>query len=211
MNILVYSLNEKDINQNQPSTKVAQTICPKCGENAKIKFKDYLITICGCKNNHITENILLEEYQNTQIIDENIIVYDVCKKGNKEKSLKKLFYFCGTCSKNIYLICKDYHNKNHFIINYELKNYTCLEHGDNYYAYCQKCKKNICIACEDNHLDHKIITFGKLLPKKENLNYIINEMKTKIDRFKEEVNKLKKILDYVIENIYNYYNIIINI
>jgi hypothetical protein len=36
-------------------------------------------------------------------------------------------------------------------------------------------------------------------------------MKTKIDRFKEEVNKLKKILDYVIENIYNYYNIIINI
>ena len=60
-------------------------------------------------------------------------------------------------------------------------------------------------------MDHKIITFGKLLPKKENLNYIINEMKTKIDRFKEEVNKLKKILDYVIENIYNYYNIIINI
>ena len=91
MNILVYSLNEKDINQNQPSTKVAQTICPKCGENAKIKFKNYFITICGCKNNHITENILLEEYQNTQIINENKIFCDVCKKENKEKSLKKLF------------------------------------------------------------------------------------------------------------------------
>ena len=80
MNILVYSLNEKDINQNKQSTNGEQTICPKCGENAKIKFKDYHITIHGCKNNHITENILLEQYQNTQIIDENKIICGLQKR-----------------------------------------------------------------------------------------------------------------------------------
>ena len=204
MDILVYLINETTIIQNKSYAKSKQVICPKCGENAKIKIKDYLITIHGCKNNHITENILFEQFENTQLIKEVNIKCDSCKKINNAKS----FYFCCSCKNKLCESCKYYHNQNHMIINYESKNYICLEHGDNYNSYCQNCKKNICIACEVNHLNHNLITFGKLLPKKENLNNKINELKINIDKFKEEINKLKNILNYVSDKIDCYYNIV---
>ena len=59
INILVYSRVDKNMLENNSSAKAKPTICPKCGENAKIKFEDYLITIYGCKNDHITNNIFL--------------------------------------------------------------------------------------------------------------------------------------------------------
>ena len=45
MDILVYLINKTTIIQNKSYAKSKQVICPKCGENAKIKIKDYLITI----------------------------------------------------------------------------------------------------------------------------------------------------------------------
>ena len=211
INILVYSRIDKNMIENNSSAKAKPTICPKCGENAKIKFTGYLIKIYGCKNDHITENIPLEQYGKTQIIDEEKIICCFCKKRNKEKSFNKIFYFCGTCKQNLCPICKDYHSKNHNIINYDLKNYTCSEHGDNYNSYCKKCKINICIACENYHLNHDLILFGKLIPKKEDLNDKVKELNNKVKKFKEEINELKNILNYVIENVDNYYNIINNI
>ena len=97
------------------------------------------------------------------------------------------------------------------IINYELKNYTCYEHGDNYNSYCHTCKKNLCIACENDHSNHGVEYFGKIIHKKENLNNKLKELQTKINKFKDEVKKIQKILDYVSKNIDNYYNIINNI
>ena len=89
-----------------------------------------------------------------------------------------------TCKQNLCPICKDYHSENHNIINYDLKKYICFEHGDNYNSYCQICNKNICIACENDHSNHKIILFGKLMPKKENLKNKIDELKNNFDKFK---------------------------
>ena len=94
MNILVYSINKENLEENNSLIKTKQTLCPKCFENAKIKFYNYLITIYGCKNNHKTENILLEKYEKTQIINEEKIICSFCKKRNKEKSFNKKFYFC---------------------------------------------------------------------------------------------------------------------
>ena len=122
INILIYSRIDKNMNENNSSAKIKPTICPKCGKNAKIKFEGYLIKIYGCENNHITENILLEQYEKTQNKDEEKIICCFCKKRNKEKSFNKIFYFCGTCKQNLCPICKDYHSKNHNIINYDLKN-----------------------------------------------------------------------------------------
>ena len=209
MSILVYSIDKMEENNSLIKTK--QALCPKCLENAKIKFHNYLITIYGCKNNHKTQNILLDQYEKTQIIDEEKIICSFCKKRNKEKSFDKKFYFCCTCKQNLCQICKDYHSKNHMIINYELKNYTCYEHGDNYNSYCHTCKINLCIACENDHSNHNIESFGKIIPKKENLNNKLYELQTKINKFKNEVKNIKKILNYVLENIDNYYNIINNI
>ncbi len=184
MDVFVYSTKENYINENKSLIKKEQTLCPKCGENAKLKIKNYIITIYGCKNNHITENILLEQYDKTQITNEEKIICGFCKKRNKEKSPNKIFYFCGTCKQNLSPIYKDYHSENHNIINYDLKKYICFEHGDNYNSYCQISNKNICIACENDHSNHKIILFGKLMPKKENLKNKIDELKNNFDKLK---------------------------
>ena len=165
-----------------------------------------MITIYGCKNNRLSENIFLNQFDKTQIIDEPIINCDFCKIS-KEK-FKNYFYFCGFCKKNLCSFCRDSHNKNHNIINYDLKNYTCLEHGDNYTSYCTTCEKNICIACEREHSGHFLISFGRILPNKDELKNKINEMKINISKFKEEVKKIKKILNYVVDNM-EYYFIII--
>ena len=211
MSILVYSIDKKNLEKNNSLIKTKQTLCPKCMENAKIKFFNYMIIIYNCKNNHKTENILLEQYEKTQIINEEKIICSSCKIRNKEKSFNKKFYFCCACKQNLCQICKDYHSKNHMIINYELKNYTCYEHGDNYNSYCHTCKKNLCIACENDHSNHGVEYFGKIIHKKENLNNKLKELQTKINKFKDEVKKIQKILDYVLKNIDNYYNIINNI
>ena len=41
-------------------------ICPKCYEFSKIKIVDYKIILYGCKNDHFTNNILFDEYENTK-------------------------------------------------------------------------------------------------------------------------------------------------
>ena len=52
--------------------------CPKCKENIRIKIEDYKIELYDCKNNHNINNILLEEYENTQKIDISKIICHIC-------------------------------------------------------------------------------------------------------------------------------------
>ena len=203
MSILVHSMKDK----NNSQVKAEQIICPKCGENAKIKIMNYTLIIYGCKNNLSTENIILNQFEKTQIIDESKIICNFCKKISKD-NFKNHFYFCGTCKKNLCPLCKDSHDKEHIIINYELKNYICPDHGDNYNSYCEECKKNICLACEEEHSGHSVISFGKILPKKDEIKIKINELKVNINKFKEEVEKIKNILNYVMDEMENYFKII---
>jgi hypothetical protein len=49
--------------------KSKDIICPKCGESIKIDIKNYKITLFECKNKHRIDNILLDEFENTQNID----------------------------------------------------------------------------------------------------------------------------------------------
>ena len=93
MNILIVSNSEKNRNNNNSPRKTKQVICPKCGEIAQIKFNNYLITIYGCKYNHTSENILLEQYGKSQIVNEEKIICDFCKKRNKENAKIKYFIF----------------------------------------------------------------------------------------------------------------------
>lgn len=77
------------------------------------------------------------------------------------------------CKLNLCSLCKVSHNKNHYVMEYELKNYICPEHGENYSSYCQTCNKNICVECGSMHSTHNIIYFGKILPNKDILNICI--------------------------------------
>ena len=109
-----------------------------------MKIKDYKIELYDCKNNHKIDNILLEEYENTQKIDISKIKCNICK-DNKSESYNNIFYICNSCKINICPLCKSKHDKNHNIINYDQKEYICEIHNENYVKYCDTCKNNICM------------------------------------------------------------------
>ena len=207
MNIIV-DLKYGQIDEKNNLTKAEQIICPQCKEKAKIFIKDYSITIFGCKYNHTTNNILLNNFEETQKIDESKIIWDLCKTNNKEKSFNKQFYICLKCKLNLCPLCKDIHDKNHYIIDYNQKNYICSEHGDNYSSFCQTCDKNICIECENSHSFHNIIYFGKIIPNKDNLNNILNVLKNNIDKFKLDLSNIIAQFNYVKNNVDNYYKLV---
>ena len=89
-------------------------ICKECGENCRIKIYD-------CKNGHIINNILLDDYEDILNIDLSKIICDKCKDINKGNSFNNEFYKCLTCKINLCPKCKLEHEQNHDIINYEQK------------------------------------------------------------------------------------------
>ena len=67
MSILVYDIANND--ENKSKIKSKNIICPKCNEDIKMNIKNYKINLIGCKNNHRINNILFNEFENTQILD----------------------------------------------------------------------------------------------------------------------------------------------
>jgi len=63
MNIQI--INEEN-NNNNIKIKSKEIICPKCGEDIRIKFNEYKIELYECKNGHNINDILLDEFENTQ-------------------------------------------------------------------------------------------------------------------------------------------------
>ena len=205
MNILVYDteieIKEKDI------IKSNNIICPECKENIKMEIKDYKINLYGCKNKHRIENILLNEFEETQNIDRLNIICDICKNNNKSISYNNIFYKCITCNKNICPLCKlNHNNNNHIIINYDDKDYICNKHNEKYISYCENCNKNLCGLC-DGHKDHKRIFFADILPNKENLIKKNKELKFKIQMFDVQMKILISILNDVMNKMNIYYKI----
>ena len=191
-------------------------ICFDCKENCLIDIKNFKINFNKCKNNHIYNNILLNNYDITQKLDLNEIICDICNNQNKGNTHNNEFYICNNCNKNICPLCKSIHDKNHNIINYDDKNYICKKHNDNFNKYCKTCNVNICIICEDEHNNHDIIDLSKILIKKDDFNKILKELKESIDKYKYRINIIKEIFDkmiYILDiyykinnNIYNNYN-----
>ena len=91
LNVLVLEgqSSENDINNFIKSDYI---ICPICNENALISIKDFKITIYGCKNEHKTENIQINEFGKTQFIDISKIKCSKCQTL-KSETYKNLFYF----------------------------------------------------------------------------------------------------------------------
>ena len=68
MNILVYEINTNIERDKRILSK--EIICPECKENIRINISNYKIKLFECKNGHNINNILLNEFYNTQYIDE---------------------------------------------------------------------------------------------------------------------------------------------
>ena len=139
MDILVIN-NEDDINKKNEIIS-DEIICPKCKENSIIDINNFKFTFHGCINNHEIKDILIDKYEETQKIDLNKIMCDICKQNNKGNAYKNRFYKCYTCKKNICILCKSIHDTNHIIINYDDRNYFCRKHNDSFIKYCKACKK----------------------------------------------------------------------
>ena len=57
------TFNEKEI------IKSKNIICPKCHEPCKIKIENYKFKLYDCVNKHITDNIRIKDFQDTQKIN----------------------------------------------------------------------------------------------------------------------------------------------
>ena len=204
-------------------------ICPICKETARFEINKYRIKIYNCKNGHVVDNILLKEFENTQLIDESLIVCDECKKNNKGNTYNKEMYICNKCNKKLCPLCKSSHDKNHIIINYEQKNYICNNHNKEYNSYCETCNKDICLLCKKEHKGHKIILYDEIIQEKlmskEDLkafiNLIINSINKKMEMIINKINNVKKNIEIYLKilekNLVNFninsinYNILQNI
>ena len=209
MNIVVNDKNYSEL--NSPIKKSKDIICPKCFENIKINIEDYNVFLYDCKNAHEIENISLNEFEETQKVDISKIKCNICKETNKNETSNNIFYRCNSCQKNLCPICKYSHDKTHYIINYNQKNYICEKHNEIFTLYCKVCKNNICMYCENEHNNHDIISFGKMMPTKEKLGNYKEKLKKTIDKFKRDIEEMINILNKTMENIQHYYNIIYDI
>ena len=143
MSILV---QEKEIMNNNYLIKSKEIIYPKCHKSCRIKFDNYKIKLYDCANLHIIDNIFLEQFEKCQNINESKIICDLCQRS-KSETYNKQFYKCFICNKNFCPLCKDKHDIEHLLINYDKQNYICNKHNEPFIAYSEENKKNLCISC----------------------------------------------------------------
>ena len=137
MIIFVYEMTNMVLNTKEGIIKSKEIICPKCYEICSMKMKDFTIKLYDCKNLHVTKNISLDEFENTQKINISKIICNNCNNNNKFNTSKNLFYKCLACKQNLCPICKLRH-KHEGIIDYDHKNYICHIHKDIYISYCDE-------------------------------------------------------------------------
>lgn len=96
--------------------------------------------------------------------------------------------------------------------------YFICNHKSNFISFCQICSLDLCPLCEKKHINHKIIKFNDILPKKEEINSLnkkIEEYTVVYNKLIEEIYDWKKELDkkifYFEEQIKNNTNVMKNI
>ena len=86
---------------------------------------------------------------------------------NKSETFKNQFYICHSCNISLCPLCKSCHDKEHHIIDYDLKDFSCKEHNESYISFCNDCKKDLCVLCLKEHSGHKVINYGDIMPEIE--------------------------------------------
>ena len=205
MKVLVNLINDEKEDQIIVGSK--DIICPKCHEPCQFNIEKYKIKLYDCTNGHISNNIKIKDFQNTQKINISNIKCSNCKNNNKGNSYNQEFYKCLTCGNNLCPLCKTNHDSKHSIINYDQKNYLCQRHNDIFTKYCINCKSNLCFSCENEHSDHSTLYYGDLMP---NINKIKEQLlmkKNVIDLFKEKIKGIIRLLNDLAETLDAYYKI----
>jgi len=217
INMIVNEIDDDD--KNEEILKQSQDIiCPICKEISLINLNDYKITFNICQNGHRFTNLILDEYFDSQKIDESKIICDKCEGEDKNKKSEvnnNIFYKCCNCNINLCPLCKTKHiknEKNHLIINYDIKNYLCNKHGERYISHCKECNKDFCDFCryDDNHYssNHKVSFLYEFIKRKSNK---LNELRIKLDDLTKTISNKTTIINKVLENFETYYKLANNI
>ena len=89
MSILVIdNTNMNNIDDIQSKIKSKKIICSECNESIKMNIKNYKINLFECKNNHRNNNIPLNKFEKTQMINLSKIKCGICKEKNKYNKIK---------------------------------------------------------------------------------------------------------------------------
>ena len=212
MTVLVYDIDQNNSNVGENFVKSKEVICPTCGGNSQIKINNYNISLFNCKLKHKASNLTLDKFDRSQLVDESKIICDKCKEKNKFSAYNHIFYICSTCNQNLCPLCQKSHLKEHQnIIKYEQKNYICKSHNEIYNSYCEQCKVDLCVFCEGDHETHSVVYYGKILPKKSEIQDNLNNLKESIVKFKIETEKIIKIFNEMNYKLDKYYQICSNI
>ena len=210
MNVIVYSRNTV-LGINKPNNEIKKSkyiICPNCHENCRMSIINFKIILYDCKNKHLFNNIFLDEFDNTQFINESNIICSNCIDKNKSNSHDNMFYLCLTCDQQLCPLCNMKHNKEHKTIEYDNKNYICKKHNDLYFSYCKECKNNICYDCYQEHeKGHNYIDYKEIFPKKDKIKEELNELKNKKDKFNEIINEIIEKLEKIKKSMEKFYQI----
>ena len=191
-NIIKILVCDKTKNISKENLKKSkEIICPECNKNSLIQIKDYKIRLYGCQNGHETKNILLDEYYNTQCIDESRIICKSCNNNDKSKTFNNQFFSCLDCKINLCPLCKLKDNKDHKIIDYDNNIYICNIHNDFFVSFCNECKNNLCMNCETQHnKSHKITSYKNILPNKDEIMKVLYKYKQKIDQLNNDLSTI---------------------
>ena len=187
--------------------KSKDVICPICKEPCKYNMKDYRIKLFDCKNGHIYDNIKLTDFINTQKEDISKIKCDICKNNTKADSYGNIFFFCIKCKMNICPLCKNIHDKPNNIIDYDDKNYKCNKHNESFNKYCDNCKTDLCLYCISEHKNHTIVAYEDKLIDIKVLKKSMNDLKIAITKFKDNLDKIIKKFNKIIESLEAFYYI----
>ena len=206
-NIIKVIVNQIDKEKDESVyVKSKDIICPTCNESCRIKIENYKIKLYDCINNHI--NIInIKDFQDKQKINISNITCEECNIKNKGNTYNNEFYKCLTCNKNICLLCKNKHESNHNLINYEQKNYICQKHNGFFNKYCTQCKCNLCFLCDEEHIDHETILFNNIIPKINEIKNQLLEIKKIIELFKDNINDIVNKLNGISLTMDLYYQI----
>ena len=192
------------VNKSSDSIKKSsQIICPICGGLAQIKFENNIITIFGCKYSHKIENININEFESTQLIDFTKIICSQCKTKNKFNCM--CIYYCSNCNSNFCLSCLTKHDNSHTVVDSTLKFNFCSEHRDMFSFYCKTCEKNICPSCKQSHSYHNIIDFDNIYVSKEEMNRSSEEFKKNIVELRDSISDLTEKKNKIY-NLYDFFN-----
>ena len=204
-NIIIFVFNLKP---NLKCQKLPNIICPECKNLALLNINniDYKISIINCMNNHQCKNSSLNNYIESQIIDESKIKCELCKNpknlyGEEFYKCSCNLYICGLCFEHHYAMTK------HKLVKYKYLFYKCLNHYEDFYSYCHNCHINLCLECNEQHkkAKHKITEIKKIKPKenkkKEEIKNNLKKNINNIYKYKNEINVLNQFFNSYISNL----------